>query len=138
MGQTPIQHPTPVSVRGAYLRPLRGALGSDVRQPDLGSPPAVASASGFGTGSGAGIVHSGSQADQSQGLVAIKVGAGPATTGTVVLTFPLTPPAMFVAADWATIAQGLVSKTLTLTWTGTRPLVPGETLLVAYQWQVST
>lgn len=120
----------------ANARPLRGPPAAFVRQPYLGQAPAVASVTGFGTGSGAGLRNNGSDADQSQGLVAIKVGLAPAGTGTVVLVFPAAPPALFYAADWASLTSS-GTTTQTITWTANRPLVTGETLLLAYQWLVS-
>jgi hypothetical protein len=120
-------------------RPLRGPPASFTRQPYLGQPPMVSSANGFGSGSGGGIVNSGSDADQSQGLIAIKVGLSPLTGGTVIVAFPATIPAggLVFLADWATLVPVIASGVATLTWTGTRPLVTGEVLLIAYQWAVS-
>ena len=118
-------------------RPLRGPPASFTRQPYLGGAPVVSAATGFGPGAGAMIRNQGSDADQSQGLIAAKVGLAPSGTGTVVIVFASAPPAMFYAADWATItAAG--TTTQTLTWTATRSLIPGEVLLIAYQWAVST
>jgi hypothetical protein len=139
MGHEPTQYPKPVSQRGSYaLRALRGAVGTDVRQPDLGSPPIVSAVTGFGTGQGAYVRNNGAAADQSQGLVVIQCGINPGASGTVVLVFPNVPPSMFVAGDWGSFTQGLVTKTLTITWTATRTLLPNERLLLAYQWSQST
>lgn len=121
-------------------RPLRGPPASFVRQPYLGSAPLVSNAVGFGTGSGAGIVNNGSDADQSQGLIAIKVGLNPLTTFTVVLYFPVanTTGQYVFLGDWYTsMSINIVSGLTYLTIGGVRPLVTGETLLIAYQWAVS-
>jgi hypothetical protein len=139
MGHEPTQYPKPVPQRGSYaLRSLRGAVGTDVRQPDLGAAPIVANVTGFGTGQGAYIRNNGAGADQSQGLVVIQCGINPTGSGTVVLVFPNIPPTMFVAGDWGSFTQGLASHTLTITWTATRTLNPNERLLLAYQWSIST
>lgn len=119
---------------------LRGPPALFTRQPYQGSPPAVTQATGFGTGSGAGIRNDGADADKSQGLVRITVGAAPAGTGSLGLNFPagITTGAYVWLADWATIVAGVPSgNTITLTWTATRPLIPGEVLLLAYQTLVS-
>jgi hypothetical protein len=122
----------------AGYRTLRGALGTDVRQPDLGSPPIVASVTGFGSGSGAFIASQGSGADQSQGLVIVQAGINPGVSGTVVLVFPVIPPSMFIAGEWCSVTQSLASHTLTITWTATRAILPNERLALAYQWSIST
>jgi hypothetical protein len=144
-GHEPNQHPTPLASGGsrnvAIGRSLRGAIGTDVRQPDLKQPPAVSAATGFGTGAGALILNNGSDADQSQGLVAVKVGLTPAGTGTIALVFPGTIVAnqYWIAADWCSQTSAVTTgHTLTITWTATRPLIPGEVLRMAYQWAVST
>lgn len=125
---------------GTPLRPLRGPPAAFVRQPYLGSPPAVSVCTGFGTGSGAGIQNNGSDADQSQGLVAIKVGLNPAATGAIGLSFPagITTGLYVFLADWATFsAAPPAGNNIVITWTGTRPLIPGEVLFGAYQWSQS-
>jgi hypothetical protein len=147
MANEPSQYPFPIASggmredRGQELRTLSRYLGS-VRQPDLGSPPNVVAVTGFGSGGlmGARVAGSSGQADQSQGLVLIWVGvAGIAGSGTIVLNFPIAPVAnQYVAfADWATFTYGTAGNQLTLSWTATRALMPGELLKVAYQWAVS-
>jgi len=121
-------------------RPLRGPPNAYIRQPYLGSPPQVVSVSGFGTGAGGFVLNNGSDADQSQGLVAIKVGLNPAASGSVSLYFPIAPVAnqYVVFADWSLPITPTVSvNNLLLGWSGSRPLVSGEQLLLAYQWRVS-
>lgn len=125
---------------GTPLRPLRGPPASYTRQPYLGQPPMVSALIGFGTGSGAGIQNNGGDADQSQGLIAIRVGLNPAATGTVGLNFPagIVGGQYVFMADWATgVPAAPAGNNINVTWTATRPLVPGELLLVAYQWAVS-
>lgn len=121
-------------------RPLRGPPVAYTRQPYLGSPPQVVGITGLGAGSGAYVTNNGSDADQSQGLVALRVGLTPAATGTLSLTYPAGIPAFgyFYAADWASVSvTGGGGNNTTLTWTANRPLVSGELLLLAYQWTVS-
>lgn len=121
-------------------RPLRGAPASYVRQPFLGSPPAVQLCTGFGNGSGAGIRSQGSDADQSQGLIAIVVGLAPAASGTLQLKIAASPPSggTTLFCDWATLTPNVFTGlTWTIAWTATRPLVTGELLLIAYQWTIS-
>jgi len=125
----------------AGYRTLRGALGTDVRQPDLGGAPKVSSLSGFGTGGGAYIRNNGSGADQSQGLVIIRCGLLPASSGTLVLAFGATISAgqYWAAADWAQpLALSPSGANLTINWTASRPLLSNEMLALAYQWSVST
>jgi hypothetical protein len=141
----PTQHPFPVAPGGLRhsqaFRPLRGPPSQYVRQPDLKSPPAVVSISGFASGSGAGafIANDGGEADQSQGIVKIRVGLTPASAGTIVLQFPIAPlTGQYVAfAEWASIAATESGFNLNLAWIATRPLIPNETLTLAYQWTVS-
>jgi len=121
-------------------RPLRGPPMAFVRQPYLGSPPQVVSISGFGTSAGAYVLNNGSDADQSQGIVAIRVGLNPSSLGNVTLYFPIAPGAgQYVAmADWSAPITPVVSASnLLLGWSGNRPLVTGELLLLAYQWAIS-
>jgi hypothetical protein len=135
----PTQYPFPVAQRGSVgLRSLRGPLGSDMRQPDLGGAPNVVSISGFG-GGGAYIRNNGAGADKSQGLVIVQCGLAPAATGTIVLNFggAVTAANYWAAADWASIALA-GGANLTLTWTASRMLNPLERLVLAYQWAVST
>lgn len=123
-------------------RPLRSAPQFTTRQPYLGHTPAVLQCVGFGSGSGASVANSGSDADWSQGLVRIKVGLNPMTTvATIAIQFPASVNVVsgqyVTAADWANVAENIVSNALYATCTLTRRLIPGEVLLLAYQWRVS-
>lgn len=139
----PTAYPFPVAPGGLEhqnaTRPLRGPQSRYVRQPDLKSPPAVSAASGFGSGGGAMIGNDGGEADQSQGLVLIRVGIGAASSGSIALAFPIAPIAgQYVAfADWAQLGLAEAGSILSIAWTATRPLIPGELLRLAYQWTVS-
>ena len=140
----PTQYPFPVSSGGlehaANVRPLRGPPQAFVRQPYLGSPPAVAGLSGFGAGAGAFIRNHGSDADQSQGLVVIRCGLLPAASGALQLSFPLGVVAGQYLAflDWGSITTyTAATPLLQFAWTANRPLLSNETLHLAYQWAVS-
>jgi hypothetical protein len=128
----------PIRTAGAAASRLYRA----VHQPDLGSPPNVVSVSGFGAGGlmGAFVANDAGQADQAQGMVRIWVGAAPAGSGTIVLRFPIAPTAgQYIAlSDWATFTYGVAGNNLTINWTATRTLLPGEQLGVSYQWASST
>lgn len=142
MAHEPTQHPFPVApggLRQTGYRTLRGALGTDVRQPDLGGAPNVVSIAGFGT-AGAMIVSQGSAADKSQGLVSIRCGPSPGASGTVVLNFgaPVSAGAYWAAADWASCTLSAAGNNLTITWTANRTLLPFEVLTLAYQWLISS
>jgi hypothetical protein len=130
-----------VGQAASNARPLRGPPVAFVRQPDLGQPPRIQLCTGLGMGSGAGILNNGSDADQSQGLVVLRVGLGAAATGSVALFFPVTPTGIgqyVFLADWATLGGlALAGNTLSLTWSSPRQLIPGEQLVMAYQWAIS-
>lgn len=98
--------------------------------------PIVFGASGLGTGGGAGIDHGSGPA---YGIVRCTIGLAPATTGIIQLQFVSVVPAarapLWAAAEWAAIAVTLQGGTVyALTWTRTRPLIPGELAFIAYQW----
>jgi hypothetical protein len=140
----PTQYPFPVAPGGMRhanaTRPLRGPPQAFVRQPDLGFAPSVAQVLGFGAGAGAFIRNNGSDADQSQGLIVVRCGLNPAASGSVMLSFPIAPIAgQYVGlADWATFGSPAIGgNIISFTWTGTRPLLSNEILLMAYQWAVS-
>ena len=139
----PSQYPHPVAPGGLLhfpsTRPLRGPPSAFVRQPDLGSPPAVFGLAGFGTGSGAFIRNNGSDADQSQGLVVVRCGVNPLGVGVLQLRFPLgvSTGQYVLLADWASFVLTSATPVLQCAWNATRPLLPNEVLTAAYQWAVS-
>lgn len=94
--------------------------------------PAVSATTGLGTGGGAGVQPG--QTNGSQGTVNILTGSNPSTGGTVALTFPSTPPTLFVAGSEAfgTISQGTVGNVVTLTWTA--KLQAATRHRIAFQW----
>jgi len=85
--------------------------------PLLATPnqPIVSATSGLGTGGGAGIA-----VGDDNGFGDINVFAGPdySASGSVSLTFPNTPPTLFISAEQAfgAVAQNTVSKTVTISW----------------------
>jgi hypothetical protein len=139
----PTQYPFPVAPGGTRhsnpTRPLRGPPAAFVRQPYLGSPPAVFGLAGFGTGSGAHIRNNGSDADQSQGMVVIRCGINPLGVGVLQLSFPagIVAGQYVILADWATMTLNVAGNVLQCNWNATRPLLPNEVLTAAYQWTVS-
>lgn len=136
------QYPAPVETGGlegdGQLHAMRNWLGY-VRQPDLGNAPRAVGPTGLGTGGGAGIGDEGSEADQSQGIIYCRVGIGAATSGTCPIYFPVAPAGgqYRVMADWATLTPTVSANQLLIAWAANRPLVPGETVRIAYQWAVS-
>ena len=139
----PTQYPSPVSSGGlehaSHVRPLRGPPAAYVRQPYLGSPPAIFGLAGFGSGSGAHIRNNGSDADQSQGLVVVRCGINPLGVGVLQLSFPagIVAGQYVILADWANMTLNVAGSVLQCNWTATRPLLPNEVLTAAYQWAVS-
>ena len=117
-------------------RPMREGPPLMTRPPTPGLAPQVVSISGFGTGSGAGI---GGNADNAWGHVRIFVGLGPSGTGTIVLTWPVTPAAgVTFLADWATLVV-TGTNPYTVTWTAGAPLVSNsKAIILAYEWTTST
>lgn len=101
-------------------------------------PPAVSSATGLGTGGGAGVQSQLAPTDgQGAGFVELSAGVDAATGGSIVLTYPQTPPTMFYSAPEALpgfSVAGQGTTTHTLSWTG-KP--PAGRHRIAYQWSVS-
>lgn len=133
----------PASDCGAFeISGLRTAPQFSNRQPFLGSAPQVVSITNMGgAGAGAGILNNGSDADQSQGLVAIRVGPGQSGTPVLTLRFPagIAGGQYVFFADWCSIAAGAPGGgQIALTLTPTRTLIGGELIFLAYQWAVST
>lgn len=100
--------------------------------------PAVGTCTGLGTGGGAGITtpDSGGFGD-----INVNVGPGVASTLTIPLVFPSTPPTLFIAGEAAfgIITQATTSNTVTLTCTGASFKSPGggKNYKIHYEWAVS-
>lgn len=98
--------------------------------------PKVSAVTGLGTGGGAGVdtADSGGFGD-----VSVFVGPGVLAAGSVALTFPSTPPTLFVSGDEAfgTVTQATVSNVVTISWSGGR-LIPGsKAYRLHYEWNLS-
>lgn len=102
--------------------------------------PAVTSTSGLGTGGGAGVF---SEDGQGFGRILVNPGKSPSASGNVVITFPATPPLLFIAPsdpdDFGTFTvtnNDGAHTSITLSWTGAK-LVGGKKYTIAYEWNVS-
>jgi len=98
--------------------------------------PKVSATTGLGTGGGASV-----QTPDSSGFgsVFVYLGTGAATSGSVALTFPSTPPTLFIAGaeNFGTVSQATVGNVVTISWTGAT-LVPSSCpKKIAYEWSVS-
>jgi len=95
--------------------------------------PGVSATTGLGTGGGAGVQtpDSGNFGD-----VFVYAGSGVATSGSVALTFPGTPPAMFISGDplFGTITQATVGSVLTISWTGATLKARSTPYVLHYEW----
>lgn len=100
--------------------------------------PAVSATAGLGTGGGAAV-----QTPDSGGFGDIYVYAGPNFTasGSVALTFPSTPPTLFIAGDetFGALTQATVGNVVTISWTAFAPKSPGggKKYNIHYEWSVS-
>jgi hypothetical protein len=100
--------------------------------------PAVVSATGLGTGGGAGI----STPDSSGfGDINVQVGKNYSTSWNIVLNFPLFVVTFFVAAEdaFGTITQSTAGNQLTISGTGAHFAGAGNGKLfkIHYEWSVS-
>lgn len=95
--------------------------------------PAVSAVTGLGTGGGAAV-----QTDDSgnYGAVLVYAGAGVATSGSIDLTYPSTPPTLFIAGREAfgTITQATVGNVVTISWTGASMIPRSTPYALAYEW----
>lgn len=93
--------------------------------------PAVSAVTGLGTGGGAGV-----QTPDSGGFgdVPIQVGSNPSAGGSVDLTFPSTPPTLFISCSegLVSVSQATVGNVVTITWTGTPRLKSLQN--IHYEW----
>jgi hypothetical protein len=101
------------------------------------NPPVVSATTGLGTGGGAGIA-----VGDDNGFGDINVFAGPNANaaGSVSLTFPNTPPTLFISAEqsFGAITQATVSKTVTISWTNASFKSPGGKIYnIHYEWATS-
>lgn len=107
--------------------------------PDIPAPnaaaniPGVSALTGAGTGAGAAVQTSGGG---NFGEVWIYAGTSPAAGGSVAITFPSTPPVLFVSGSpesFGTITQATVGNVVTVSWTGTLKN-NGMPYKLSYEW----
>lgn len=81
--------------------------------------PRVKTVTGLGTGGGA-AVQTSQTGSGNYGEIFLDVANNRATGGNVVITFPGTPPTLFIAGSegLGTLSQGTVGNDVTITWTG--------------------
>lgn len=93
--------------------------------------PLVKSTAGLGTGGGAGVETPDSGGF---GAIQIQVGSNPSAGGNIVITFPGTPPTLFISGTdgLGTVTQGTVGNDVTLTWDGTPRLNSKQR--ISYEW----
>lgn len=98
--------------------------------------PAVSATAGLGTAGGAAV-----QTEDSGGFgnVLVSVGKGFSATWSVALTFPKTPPALFVAGDdaFGPITQTTVGNVVTLSGTQATFALLGKPYQLHYEWSTS-
>ena len=97
--------------------------------------PSVSAVTGLGSG-GAGL-HT--EDNGALGEIILRAGNGVLSSGSVAITFPGTPPALFISGDEliGNLSQSTVSKTVTISWTGAK-MLPGNSLYkIAFEWAVS-
>jgi hypothetical protein len=124
-----------------WTRPPQWKSASNMRQygevpPWLAAAntPAVSATTGLGTGGGASV-----QTPDSGGFgeVFLQIGSNPSAGGSVALTFPSTPPTLFVSGseELGTVTQATVSNVVTVTWAGTPRLKSKQQ--IDYEWASS-
>lgn len=93
--------------------------------------PQVSAVTGLGAGGGAGV-----QTPDSGGFgeVRLLAGSNPSEGGSIDLTFPDTPPALFIAGSegLGTLGQSTTDNVVTITWDGTP--VAGTVQTIHYEW----
>lgn len=106
-------------------------------------PPVLAAANVPAVSATSGNVAAGVQLDMTngaKGTVQIFPNANVATSGSVALTFPSTPPTLFVGADQAlgTVTQATANDVVTISWTGAS-MIGGRSrpYLIAFMWKNS-
>lgn len=103
--------------------------------------PSVSTTTGLGTGGGASVQTKGLPSDgQGFGDVVVMSGSNPSSSGSVVLTFPQTPPILFFAADEGFGALTVTGNdgahtSITVAWSVTLP--KSRRLGIHYEWNVS-
>lgn len=102
--------------------------------------PAVSAAVGLGTGGGAGL----GDTRDSSGFGSIRLVAGPgfSAAGHVALTFPNTPPTLFISGEgvFGPLTQATAGNVVTISWTAFVPASPDSAkgYFIYYEWATST
>lgn len=93
--------------------------------------PKVSAVTGLGTGGGAGVQTPDSG---NFGQVDINVGSNPSVGGSVDLTFPSTPPTLFIAGsqDLGAVSQSTLVNVVTISWAGQPQKLTKQT--IHYEW----
>lgn len=100
--------------------------------------PVVTSTSGLGTGGGAAV-----QTADSGGFgdIFVYVGDDFTASGSIALTFPNTPPSLFISGDesFGPLTQATVGNVVTISWTAASFKSPsgGKRYQIHYEWSVS-
>ena len=98
--------------------------------------PVVKSTTGLGAGGGASVFTA-----DSGGFGDINVYAGPgvAASGSVVFTFPNTPPTLFIAAAelFGAVSQSTTGNDVTISWSAATLIPRSNPYNIHYEWSVS-
>jgi hypothetical protein len=99
--------------------------------------PEVVSATGLGTGGGAAIVT-----PDSGGFGTIRVypGVGASAAGNVIITFPNTPPSLFISGDdaFGPLTQTVSGNNITIAWTTAALKANGKHATISYEWLITS
>jgi hypothetical protein len=97
--------------------------------------PVVKTATGLGTGGGAYITTADSSG---YGDIVVIPGPGYTAAGSVAITFPNTPPSLFISADeqFGAVTQATVGNVVTISWTNAKFPAPGspQGYNIHYEW----
>lgn len=98
--------------------------------------PWLTSVTGLGAKGGAQIVPI---TNNGFGTINVFVGQGASSSGSIVLTFPNTPPDLVAYGEEAlgNFNYSLSGRTLTLTWDSATYIARSQPYLIEYEWKVS-
>lgn len=118
------------------LLPIMRSAYEPVPSQAASNTPAVSSTSGLGTGGGAGVQtsYSGGYGD-----ISVFFGTGATASGNVAITFPSTPPTLFISGSGAfgALAQATVGNVVTISWTAANPRQGSKPHNIHYEWSAS-
>ncbi len=99
------------------------------------TPKCESNPAAMGTGGGCGV-----QTPDSSGFgeVDLVFGSNFEAAGDIYLTFPSTPPTLFIsgAEELGTLTQSTLGNTVTIAYTGAKP-IPGVHYKLHYEWETS-